>query len=123
MASALAVLDPSRLLENPHSPIPRDGGQSCHLRRNLNFSDFDGQRHAVSRACFETTGDGLAYVVQGLGLRASLGYAARNGRALSNEHASLVALQRHEQLHTWILQHLASGDAVPDIIAVGFDSR
>ena len=54
----------------------------------------------MSGACFETTGDGLAYVIQGLGLRASLGYAAGNGRALSNKHAGLVGIQSHEQLHT-----------------------
>ena len=69
----------------------------------------------MSRACFETTGDGLAYVIQGLGLRASLGYAARNGRALSNEHSGFIGLQSHEQLHTSILLHLASDDGDPDI--------
>ena len=78
VASALAVLDPTRLLQNSDGPLPRDGGQSCHLRRDLNLSDFNCQWHAVSSACFETTGDGLAYVIQGLGLRAPLGYAARN---------------------------------------------
>ena len=67
----------------------------------------------MSRACLETTSNGLADVIQGLSLRASLGDAARNGRALRNEHASLVGLQRHEQLHTWILLHLASGDGGP----------
>jgi hypothetical protein len=41
VASALAILDPSRLLENPHGPLPRDAGQSGHLRRNLNLSDFN----------------------------------------------------------------------------------
>ena len=60
----------------------------------------------MSRTCFETPGTGLADVIQCLGLRASLGDAARNGRALRNEHASLVGLQGHEQLHTWILLHL-----------------
>jgi hypothetical protein len=69
----------------------------------------------MSRACFETPGDGLADVIQGLGLRASLGDAARNGRALCNQNASLIGLQRHEQLHTWILLHLAPDDGVPDI--------
>jgi hypothetical protein len=70
----------------------------------------------MSRACFETPGDGLADIVQGLGLRASLGDAPRNGRALRNEHAGLVGLQRHEQLHTWILLHLAPDDGDTDII-------
>lgn len=69
----------------------------------------------MSRACFETRSDGLADVIQGLGLRASLGDAARNRRAFRNEHAGLVGLQRHEQLHTWILLHLAPDDGVPDI--------
>jgi len=64
----------------------------------------------MSRACFETPGDGLADVIQGLGFGAPLGNAARNGRALRNEHAGLVRLQRHKQLHTWILLHLASDD-------------
>ncbi|MDZ4802709.1 MAG: hypothetical protein SGI92_31495 [Bryobacteraceae bacterium] len=50
----------------------------------------------MSRACFETPNDGLADIIQGLGLRASLGDAARNGRALRNKHAGLVELQRHE---------------------------
>ena len=107
MACALAVLDPARLLENSHRPLPREGGQSRHLRRNLNFSDLNCQRHATSRACFETPSNGFADVVQGLGFRAPLGNAARNGRALRNKHAGLVRFQRHEQLHTWILQHLA----------------
>ena len=48
----------------------------------------------MSRACFETPGDGLADVIQGLGLCASLGDAARNGRALRNQHAGLVWPQR-----------------------------
>lgn len=69
----------------------------------------------MSRARFETPSDGLADVIQGLGLGASLGDTARNGRARRNEHASLVGLQRYEQLHTWILLHLASGDGVPGI--------
>ena len=69
----------------------------------------------MSRACFETPSNGLADVIQSLGFRAPLGNAARNGRALRNEHAGLVKLQRHEQLHTWILQHLASDDGVSDI--------
>jgi hypothetical protein len=69
----------------------------------------------MSRAGFETPGDGLANVFQGLGLRASLGYAARNGRALSNEHAGLVGFQRHEQLHPWILLHVAPDDGAPHI--------
>ena len=108
MASALAVLDPARLLENAYHSLPRDGGQSCQLRGHLNFSDLNCQRHAMSRACFETPGNGLANVIQGLGLRAPLGDAPGNGRALRNEHTGLVGLQRHEQLHTWILLHLAS---------------
>ena len=57
----------------------------------------------MSCACFETPGNGLTDVIQCLGLRASLRDAARNGRALRNEHASLVGLQRHQQLHTRIL--------------------
>ena len=69
----------------------------------------------MSRACFETPCDGLADVIQRLGFRASLGNAARNGRALSNEHAGLVRFQRHEQLHTWILLHVAFDDGVPEI--------
>ena len=69
----------------------------------------------MSRACFETRRDGLADVIQGLGLRASLGDAARNRRALRNKHAGLVGLQRHEQLHTWILLHLAPDYGVPEI--------
>ena len=69
----------------------------------------------MSRACFETSSDGLADVIQCLGLGASLGYAARNGRALSNEHACLIGLQRHEQLHNWILLHLAPHDEGQDI--------
>ena len=69
----------------------------------------------MGRACFETTGDGLADVIQSLGLRASLGDAARNSGALRNEHAGLVGLQRHEQLHTWILLHLAPDYGVPEI--------
>ena len=73
----------------------------------------------MSRACFETPGDGLADVIQGLGFGAPLGNAARNGRALRNEHAGLVRLQRHEQLHAWILQHLACDDGVPDIRGAG----
>ena len=64
----------------------------------------------MSRARFETPSDGLADVFQGLRLRASLGDAAGNGRALSNEHAGLVGFQRHEQLHTWILLHVATDD-------------
>ena len=64
----------------------------------------------MSRACFETSGNGLADVIQCLGLRASLGDATRNGRALCNEHASLVGLERHEQLHTWILLYCAPND-------------
>lgn len=59
----------------------------------------------MSRACFETPNDGFADVIQGLGLRASLGDAAGNGRALRNEHAGLVGLQCHKQLHTRILPH------------------
>ena len=59
----------------------------------------------MSRACFQTPRDGLADVIQGLGLRASLGNAARNRRAFTDEHACLVGFQRHEQLHTWILLH------------------
>jgi hypothetical protein len=62
----------------------------------------------MSRASFETPSNGFAEVIQGLGLRASLGDAARNGRALRNEHAGFVELQRYEQLRTWILLHLAS---------------
>jgi len=54
----------------------------------------------MGRACFETPSNGLADVIQCFGLRASLGDAARNGRALRNEHAGLVGLQRHKQLHT-----------------------
>lgn len=73
----------------------------------------------MSRACFETPSDGLADVIQGLGFRAPLGNAARNGRALRNEHAGLVRLQRHEQLHTWILLHLGPDDGVPDIRGAG----
>jgi len=68
----------------------------------------------MSRAGFETPSDGLANVFQGLGLRASLGDAAGNGRALSNEHASLVGFQRHEQLHDWILLHVTSDAGVVD---------
>ena len=64
----------------------------------------------MSRACFETPSDGLADVIQRLGLRASLGDAAGNGRALSDEHAGLVGFQRHEQLHTWILLQMPSLD-------------
>jgi len=60
----------------------------------------------MSRACFETPNDGFADVIQCLGLRGSLGDAARNGRALRNEHAGLVGLQCHKQLHTRILPHL-----------------
>ena len=41
VASALAILDPSHLLENPHGPLPRDAGQSGHLRRNLDLSNFN----------------------------------------------------------------------------------
>ena len=69
----------------------------------------------MSRACFETSSDGLADIIERLGFRASLGYAARNGRALSNEHAAFIGLQRHEQLHTWILLHPAPDDGRPDI--------
>ncbi len=69
----------------------------------------------MSRACFETPSDGLADIIQGLGLRASLGDAARNGGALRNKHAGLVGLQRHEQLHTWILLHHAPDERVPHI--------
>jgi hypothetical protein len=67
----------------------------------------------MNRARFETSSEGLANVFQGLGFRASLGDAAGNGRALGNEHAGLVGFQRHEQLHTWILFHVASEDGVP----------
>ena len=63
VASALAVLDPACLLKSSHRPLPRDGGQRCHLRRNLNLAHFDRQRHALGRARFEATGDGLAYVI------------------------------------------------------------
>ena len=63
---------------------------------------------------FETPGDSLANIFQRLGFRASLGDAAGNRRALGNQHAGLVGFQRHEQLHTWILVHVAS-DEVPDI--------
>ena len=66
----------------------------------------------MSRACFETSGDGLADVVQCLGLRAPLRDAAWNGRALYDEHAGLVWLERHEQLHTCILLQLASNATV-----------
>ncbi len=69
----------------------------------------------MSRASFETPGNGLANVIQGLGLRASLGDAAGNGRALRNQHAGLVGLQRYEQLHACILLYLAPDDGVPDI--------
>jgi hypothetical protein len=69
----------------------------------------------MSRAGFETPSNGLANVFQGLGFRASLGNAARNGRALRNKHAGLVGLQRYEQLHTWILLHLTPEDGFPDI--------
>jgi preprotein translocase subunit SecA len=98
-----------------HRPLPLEGGQSCHLRRNLNFPNFNCQRHAMSRACFETPRNGLADVIEGLSVRGSLGDAARNGRVLRNEHAGLVGLQRHEQLHTWILLHLATNDGVRDV--------
>ena len=64
----------------------------------------------MSGACFETPRDGLADILQGLGLCASLGDTARKGRTLGDEHAGLVRLQRHKQLHTWILLHLASAD-------------
>jgi hypothetical protein len=73
----------------------------------------------MSCACFETPCDGLADVVQGLDLRASLGDAARDGRALRNEHTGFVGLQRHEKLHTWILQHLTSDHGGPDISGAG----
>lgn len=69
----------------------------------------------MSRASLETPCDGLANVFQGLGLRASLGDAAGNRMALSNQHAGLVGFQRHKELHTWILFHVASDDGVPDI--------
>jgi len=64
----------------------------------------------MSLVCFETPSDGLANVFQGLSFRASLGDAAGNGRAPSDQHAGLVGFQRHEQLHTWILLHVASAD-------------
>ena len=69
----------------------------------------------MRRAGFETPDDGLANVFQGLGFRASLGDAAGNGRTLGNQHAGFVGFQRHEQLHTWILRHVASDDEVPHI--------
>ena len=69
----------------------------------------------MSCACFEAPSDGLADVIQGLGLRASLGDAARNGRALRDEHAGLVGQQGHEQLQTWILLRLGPTTAVADI--------
>jgi hypothetical protein len=64
----------------------------------------------MSGAGFERPGDGLADVFQGLGLRASLGDAAGNATALTDQHAGLVGFQRHEQLHAWILLHVASDD-------------
>jgi hypothetical protein len=77
----------------------------------------------MSRACFETADNGLADVIQSLGLRASLGDATRNGRALRNEHAGLVALERHEQLHTWILLYLAvRSNRVTPLLPETFDS-
>ena len=62
----------------------------------------------MSRACFETRSNGFANVIQDFSFRASLRNAAKNEKTLRNEHAGLVGLQRHEQLHTCILQHLAS---------------
>ena len=73
----------------------------------------------MSRAGFETPSDGLANVFQGLGLRASLGDAAGNGRTLGNQHAGLVGFQCHEQLHAWILRHVAADNAVSYIEGAG----
>src|ERR1017187_3365463 len=89
-------------------PLSRNGGQRSHLGRNLDFADLYGRRHPMSRACRQATSDCFADIVEGLGFRSSLGDAAGNRRALDYEHAGFIRLQRHKELHTWILSRLWS---------------
>ena len=90
VTSVLAVFEPTRLLESLHGPIPRNGGQRRHLGRNFDFADFNGWRHPVSRARRQATGDGFADILEGLGIRPSLGDAVGNRRALGYQHAGFA---------------------------------
>jgi len=106
VTSVLAVFDPARLLESSHGPLPRNGGHRRRSGGDLDFADFNGRRHPVSRSCRQATSDCFADIVESLGFRPSLGDAAWNRRALGYEHAGFIGLQRHEKLHTWILSGL-----------------
>ena len=50
----------------------------------------------MSSASFETTSDGFADIVEGLGFCASLRNATWDRRTLRNEHTGFVGFQRHE---------------------------
>ena len=99
VAAVLTIFQPSRLPENPHGPLSRNGGQRRHLGRNLDFADFNGRRHPVSRTCRQASGDGFSDVVESLGFRPSLGDAAGDRWAFGDQHAGFIGLQRHKKLH------------------------
>ncbi len=90
----------------------RNNGQSSHLCGNLNLSDLDVQGHAISRACLKAPRYSFADIVERFSFRASLRNAAWNCRALGYKHPGFIGLQRHKQLHTWILLHLDPDDGI-----------
>jgi hypothetical protein len=100
VTSVLAVLNPTSLLESLYGPLPRNGGQRRHSGGNLDFADLNGRGHSVSRTSREATGNCFADIGESFGLGPSLRDAARNRRALGYEHAGVIGLQGHEQLHT-----------------------
>ena len=70
-------------------------GRDAISGRNLDFADFNGWRHPVSRTCRQASSDCFADIVESLGFRPSLGDAAGNRRALGYEHAGFIGFQRH----------------------------
>ncbi len=60
----------------------------------------------MSCPSLKTAGDGFADIRQGFVLGPSLRDATGNSRAFRNEHPGLISLQRHKELHTWILLHI-----------------
>ena len=78
---------------------PETEGRDAISGRDLNFADFNGRRHPVSRPCRQATRDRFADIVESLGFRPPLGDAAGNRRALGYKHAGFIVFQRHEKFH------------------------
>lgn len=66
--------------------------------------DRDRQRHAFFGSDFEALPDRLFDVLQSFLLGRALADAAGNGRALGDENAVLVTVNRHDEFHTAILR-------------------